>query len=397
MNKVLYLVLPLVLILGLCGMHYSNAATYYFEPYPFKKSNAIMTISVDKSTYQQGDTINVLGQVNNYNQGSLVHLIVLDSGKNPVATFNTVVNRAGLFSSPFVIPTTFPNGKYSINAWHEGDSPTDQVSLGINIFNGTNLGYVYIPLGASTQENKLNFDPPTINITKGAKIIWINNDYTLHTVISGKLYPNGTLIPNGFITSGYIHKDETFTASPGPGKYIYYCQLHPWLSGTIFVKAPVAPTKTVKPTTNATKPVSPIVKPTNTTKTVKPTNATKPVSPTVKPSPFPISDSTLQSIWKDHAYLQRLFPEVAQGKLDNLKKWATTKGWNSDKLLSKLIPPGKIPSYLNSVLKTIWKDRKDLQNTYPEVAKGKLDNLKKWAVSSGWKEYDRLSVLTPAK
>ena len=110
---------------------------------------------------------------------------------------------------------------------------------------------------------------------------------------------------------------------------------------------------------------------------------------------YNVSDDTLLSIWKQRDDLRASFPEVAQGDLVHLKKWAATTGWNEDKRLVALIPPGKVPSYLDGLLLSIWKERGDLQTTYPEVAQGNLDRLKQWATTTGWDQEQRLSLLTP--
>src|SRR2546428_1188593 len=111
--------------------------------------------------------------------------------------------------------------------------------------------------------------------------------------------------------------------------------------------------------------------------------------------PFPASDSILLSIWKNDHDLQKLYPEAADGKTENLKQWAASTGWNQNKSLSALIPSGKFPLYLDQALLSIWVDRKDLQKLYPEVEQGNVTNLKKWALIQGWNEDKRLSVLVP--
>src|SRR5207245_7463696 len=148
------------------------------------------------------------------------------------------------------------------------------------------------------------------------------------------------------------------------GKYQYFCKLHPWLTGAIYVSSLPVPAKT-------------------------------PAKPNAAPKSFPVPDVTLTSIWNDRKDLQKSYPEVAKGNLTKLKNWATSKGWDQTTRLSVLIPPGKSPSYLDSVLVSIWKDRKDLQKSYPEVAKGKLGNLTQWAIKTGWNQDQRLSLLIP--
>src|SRR2546428_415307 len=112
--------------------------------------------------------------------------------------------------------------------------------------------------------------------------------------------------------------------------------------------------------------------------------------------PFPVSDTILTTIWKERSDLQKLYPEAAKGNLTGMKKWASTTGWNQDKRLAALIPPSKVPVYLNDSLLAIWKERSDLQKLYPEVAKGNLTSMKKWASTTGWNLYVLLAALIPS-
>src|SRR5439155_427521 len=106
-------------------------------------------------------------------------------------------------------------------------------------------------------------------------------------------------------------------------------------------------------------------------------------------------NNILLSIWKERSGLQIAYPGVAKGNLTGIKKWAATIGWDQDNRLAVLIPQGKIPSYLNHVLLVIWKERSDLQKLYPEAAKGNLTGLNKWASTTGWDQDKRLGVLVP--
>jgi len=641
MHKILYFVLPVILVLGIYGSQTSYQISDFFKPYNVKNSNNIMTLSIDNSTYKQGQTIYFAGKVNQYDQGAKVHLQIIDPIKNTVSDFRNLLNRAGVFSGSFPIPETFSDGKYIITAYYEGDPNKKQVSLKVNI-SSTPKGVVYIliPTGASTEGSKINFNPKYVTVSQGTRIFWVNNDNTIHTVISGKINDNGTYDPDNLFKGGFITPGENLAASPKPGNYQYFCKIHPWLVGSLSVKAnPVAakssanieivkpssgivttkskdstetksktiinaakskagtqPTKS-NPGTDTTKS-KPITQPTksnpgtdtakskNSTQTTKsspgtdtavplpPTGLATPfvsssqisiswhaplndggspitgykvesstdggtkwdtiaantaskgtwysnyhllasttytyrvysinsigtsspsntVSATTKPAtvsdpptglatpfiassqisiswhaplndggspitgykiesstdsgtawnivaantattgtwysnyhllasttytyrvysinsngtsspsstvvgttskPFPVSDSILLSIWKNDRDLQKLYPEAADGKTENLKQWATSTGWNQDKSLSALIPSGKFPLYLDQALLSIWVERKDLQKLYPEVEQGNVTNLKKWALIQGWNEDKRLSVLVP--
>src|SRR5437867_799546 len=352
----------------------------YFETYKIKNSTSIMTFSIDNSTYRQGQTIYFAGQVNNFNEGTKVQIIIIDPLKNTIAQFGSLVNRYGIFNGFYDIPGTVPNGKYLINSYYEGDKNKKITSLSVNISSITKgLFYISIPYGASTEGNKVNFDPRSVTVNQGTQITWINNDNTLHSVVSGKIRPNGTIFQDDRFAAAFITPSDTYMISPPPGNYSYFCKIHPWLAGQISIKA-----------------IKPPAKPPASPGTGKP-----------KPTPFPVSDSILSSIWKERSDLQKLYPEAGKGNLTNMKKWASTTGWNQDKRLAALIPSGKVPAYTqslpvssyslsNNTLLSVWEGRVDLQGLYPEVKQGNFANLKKWATKFGWNQDERLAALIPA-
>src|SRR2546427_139927 len=371
LRKILYFTLSIILVLVIYGSQSSNEIfSGYFEPYKIKNSTDIMTFSIDNSTYRQGQTINFAGKVNNFNEGTKVQIIIIDPLKNTIAHFGSLVNRYGIFNGYYDIPGTVPNGKYLINSYYEGDQNKKIVSLSVNIsFITKGLVYITIPYGASIEGNKINFDPRSVTVNQGTQITWINNDNTLHSVVSGKIRPNGTISQDDRFASSFITPADTYVISPAPGNYSYFCKIHPWLAGQISIKA-----------------IKPPAKPPAKTGTDKAKTT----------APFPVSDTILTTIWKERSDLQKLYPEVAKGNLMGMKKWASTTGWNQDKRLSPLIPSGEVPVYLNDSLITIWKERSDLQKLYPEVAKGNLTSMKKWASTTGWNQDKRLSVLIPS-
>src|SRR5439155_17113652 len=339
-------------MLGVVVVKLSYGTNESFHLYPIKGSNDILTISVDNSTYTLGQTVLIEGKINvNYTQGIPVHITEIAPDQRKVGNFTVLVDSFGAFNGTLTIPGDGPYGKYLIKAYYEGDSRQQQVSLEISIVNPLGDVYVNIPLGSSTQGSKINFEPPIIKIAQGTKIIWTNKDNTIHTVVSGKVDDNSTLSPNRLFYSGFIRPQENYQILLEPGNYQYFCKLHPWLVGFISVSP--------NPSNN---------------------NNQTPESGVITP-PFPVSDSILMSIWKERKDLQKAYPEVAQGNLDKLKKWATTSGWNEDRRLAALVPSGKVMSYLqnqfpvsDTILTTIWKERSDLQELYPEVAKGNLTN-----------------------
>ena len=75
-------------------------------------------------------------------------------------------------------------------------------------------------------------------ISTGTTVTWINSDTLPHTVTSGSDGMNavGLDTPNGFdsgFMSGGDEYDHTFDVA---GFYDYYCQLHPWMQGSVTVE-----------------------------------------------------------------------------------------------------------------------------------------------------------------
>jgi plastocyanin len=76
-------------------------------------------------------------------------------------------------------------------------------------------------------------DPVTVVVGVNSTLTWTNDDTSAHTVTS-------VTVPAGVATfnSGIISAGGTYTLTlTTPGTYDYYCSLHPWMKGTIIVKA----------------------------------------------------------------------------------------------------------------------------------------------------------------
>src|SRR2546425_5841169 len=235
----------MILVLVIYGSQSSNEINSgYFEPYKIKNSTDIMTFSIDNSTYRQGQTIYFAGQVNHFDEGSKVQITIIDPFKNKIAQFGSLVNRYGIFNGYFTIPGTVPNGKYLLTSYYEVDQNKKITSLSVNISTPNKLVYISIPFGASNEGNKLNFDPQSVTVDQGTQITWINNDNTLHSVVSGIIKPNGTISQDDRFASAFISPADTYMISPVPGNYSYFCKLHPWLAGQISIKVIKPPAKT---------------------------------------------------------------------------------------------------------------------------------------------------------
>lgn len=73
------------------------------------------------------------------------------------------------------------------------------------------------------------FDPEVLTVAAGTTVTWVNQDETVHSVVSSD---------KRFTGSGGLDKGDdysyTFTT---PGSYEYFCSLHPFMKGQIVVTA----------------------------------------------------------------------------------------------------------------------------------------------------------------
>jgi len=71
------------------------------------------------------------------------------------------------------------------------------------------------------------FTPRKLMVPVGSKVTWINKDEEPHKVAQ----------VNGAFTSQPLDTDERFTYEFGtPGKYEYFCTVHPHMTGEIIVE-----------------------------------------------------------------------------------------------------------------------------------------------------------------
>lgn len=96
------------------------------------------------------------------------------------------------------------------------------------------ISKVSIPKGAMTQsDGQLYFDPQEVTVAAGTTVVWTNDDGAAHTVTSGTPSdgPSGTF-DSDIMSSGNIFEYK-FDAT---GTTEYYCQVHPWMIGTVTVQ-----------------------------------------------------------------------------------------------------------------------------------------------------------------
>ena len=82
-------------------------------------------------------------------------------------------------------------------------------------------GTVAIPISS------YSYHPATITVATGTKVTFTNHDQTAHTATS-----NNSAFDTGTVKPGH----SATVALNKPGTYVYYCQFHAFMHGTLVVK-----------------------------------------------------------------------------------------------------------------------------------------------------------------
>ena len=95
-----------------------------------------------------------------------------------------------------------------------------------------------IPEGAANIDNEIFYDPAGTSVTPGSTITWTNSDTASHTVTSGTPAEG----PDGKFDSSLFGSGKKFeTILDEKGTYSYFCQVHPWMTGSITVDPTAVP------------------------------------------------------------------------------------------------------------------------------------------------------------
>ena len=75
---------------------------------------------------------------------------------------------------------------------------------------------------------KFAFSPKEISVAPGTKVVWVNKDETPHTVSAAD---------KGFVSKALDTDDRFEFTFAKPGDFSYFCTLHPFMTGTVHVRA----------------------------------------------------------------------------------------------------------------------------------------------------------------
>jgi plastocyanin len=107
------------------------------------------------------------------------------------------------------------------------------LACGAVTLSGLFLSITALAAGASDQAahtvviENMQFNPATLTVRRGERIVWVNKDLFPHTVTSAtQAFDSGSIAPDG---------SWSFTPRKA-GSYPYGCTFHPTMKGTITVQ-----------------------------------------------------------------------------------------------------------------------------------------------------------------
>ncbi len=222
--------------------HNSSYSTYLLSSGPQSQTGAI-TVTTDKSSYEQGDSIVVSGtvsQVDSINPQTPVIIQTYDGNHEFIredrvipaydGQYSVTLNPNALWQNTGVytlkvkydIPSTFSQTTFYFNS---GISPspapisTQSISNEIDMVPGAGSSATAACVATNTC-----FSPNPMNIPPGTTVIWRNTDTVSHYVTSGHSYDNrtGTIFDSGNLIKPQGTYQFTF-ANPGTIQLLLYC------------------------------------------------------------------------------------------------------------------------------------------------------------------------------
>jgi len=102
---------------------------------------------------------------------------------------------------------------------------------------------VSAPAGTSVpgcEETNACFIPDNVTVDVGGTVTWSNDDTAAHTVTSGDLSVDPDNVGSNFDSSLWMAGTTFEVTFDTAGEFPYFCQVHPWMAGTVTVQEAMA-------------------------------------------------------------------------------------------------------------------------------------------------------------
>jgi len=237
------ILVSLFLIIGFIGAYGQEIPEEFYQTLEIFKNNVSnneITLSSNNFFYKPGDQGILAGFVSVFERGERVYITIFGPDGIIATEINVSPTSDGFFQVQQEIPIESPPGKYKIEAKYSKQGKTVRLPIRIQPPESGSI-YVNIQPKAEIQGSGNNFFPNTIEINADTPLVWINNDETIHTVVSGEIGFNNKMFSDGKFDSGTFGPGDSFSIFLPEGEYDYFCRLHPWLTGSIIVNPSTDP------------------------------------------------------------------------------------------------------------------------------------------------------------
>jgi len=221
-----------------------------------------ITVSTDRTLYNEGDTIRISGKVSDILENTVVSLSVYSPQGLRVAIDQPHVSYSRSYSTELIAGGLMQDeGTYTVKVLYGSESTSDSTTF---YFVGTTTtpptlpptspNTVFIPAGSAVpgcERTNECFIPAEIIVNVGDTVKWENKDSAAHTVTSGYAGDG----PDGNFDSNMLMSGQTFYHTfRTSGEYPYFDMLHPWQAGVVIVESAPTPTPTPTPIFDITPP-----------------------------------------------------------------------------------------------------------------------------------------------
>jgi amicyanin len=91
-----------------------------------------------------------------------------------------------------------------------------------------------VPAGNTVTIQNFAFSPPTMTVSQGTTVTWVNKDSADHRIINDA---SGSNAEGAIFTSPILPQGASYSFTFNiPGTYPYHCTIHPSMKGTITVR-----------------------------------------------------------------------------------------------------------------------------------------------------------------
>ena len=90
------------------------------------------------------------------------------------------------------------------------------------------LGAAHAPASSTVTISGFALSPKVVTVNAGDSVTFVNKDQEAHTIVA---------TGGAFASSGLDTNDKWTVRLTKPGTYAYFCSLHPYMKGTLIVRA----------------------------------------------------------------------------------------------------------------------------------------------------------------